>query len=138
MKRFEIFDHTADIGLRGWGRTLEELFLNIALGMFGLRADVTTIQPMASVPVLAQADDLDGLLVAWLRELLYAGERDRMVFMNAKIHQVTPTAISGEATGEALDLDRHTLLRELKAVTYHEAAVRRDGDLWTAQVIFDI
>lgn len=138
MRRFEIFDHTADIGLKGYGRTLEELFLNMALGMFGLIADVTTVQPMASVPVLAQADDLEGLLVAWLRELLYASARDKILFMNARVDQVTPTAVSGQATGEALDSERHALLREVKAVTYHGISVRREGDLWVGEVIFDI
>lgn len=141
MKRFEVLDHTADIGLKGYGRTLEELFTHMALGMFSVRAETTTVQPMASIPILAQADDLNALLVAWLRELLLAAERDGLVFMNCRVAQLVPagqpTSLSGEATGEALNPDRHTLLREIKAVTYHEAAVRREGDLWTAQVGFE-
>lgn len=138
MKRFEVLDHTADVGLRGYGRTLEELFAHMALGMFGLIADVTTVQPMASVPILVQADDLEGLLVAWLKELLYAASRDHLLFMNCKVHQVIPTAVSGEATGEVFNPDRHAVFREIKAVTYHQLAVRREGELWVAEVIFDI
>lgn len=148
MRRFEITEAGGgSVGLTGYGRTLEELFTHLALGMFGLRADVTTVQPMASVPIFAHADDLDMLLVAWLRELLFAAERDRLVFMNCRVHQVTlvpadhpagtsekPNLCMGEAVGEALDPDRHTLSRTLKAVTSREAAVRRDGDLWVAHV----
>lgn len=139
MTRFELVDHTAGIGLRGYGRSLEELFLHMALGMFGIIADVTTVQPMASVPILAQADDLDSLLVAWLTELLHAGQRDQLVFMNAQVFQVIPAppGISGQATGEAFDPARHPLHRAMKAVTAHEAAVRREGGLWVASVIFD-
>jgi len=142
MKRYDIIDHTADVGITGYGRTLEELFLHMALGMFGLIADVTSIQPMASVPILVQADDLEGLLVAWLKELLYAAERDHLFFMNCRVHQLIPDkpnlCMSGEATGEAIDHDRHQVFREVKAVTYHELGIRREGDLWVARVIFDI
>ena len=138
MRRYEILDHTADIGLTGYGRTLDELFLHMAQGMFGVRADVTAVQPMASIPILVHAEDREGLLLAWLKELLFAAERDRMVFMNCRIVQLLPTALSGEAVGEAYDPSRHTLFREIKAVTHHGVEVRRDGELWTAQVIFDI
>ena len=152
MKRFEILDHTADVGLRGYGRILEELFAHMALGMLGLVAETTTVQPMASIPIMAQADDLELLLVAWLKEILFAAERDHLVFVNCRVMQVMPTAVTsqgavvrppfavatGEATGEALDPTRHTVFREIKAVTRHELSVRREGDLWVAQEIFDI
>ena len=138
MTRYEVFDHTADLGVKGYGRTWDELLTHMALGMFGVMADVTVVQPMASIPILAQAEDEAALVVAWLRELLYASERDRLVFMNCRIHQATPTAVSGEATGEAYDPTRHLLFREVKAVTYHGASVVREEGLWVAQVILDV
>ncbi|MBI4226670.1 MAG: archease [Candidatus Omnitrophica bacterium] len=138
MKRFDMVDAPAGVGLTGYGRTLEELFTHMALGVLSVRADLATVQPMASIPILAQADSLDELLVAWLRELLFAAARDGLVFMNCRVTQIAPAApqclMSGEAVGEALTPGRQALLREIKAVTAQEAGVRREGELWTAQV----
>ncbi len=152
MTRFEILDQLGGVGLKGYGRTLEELFGNLALGMFGLVAEVTVVQPMASVPILAQAETLEALLVAWLNELLRAAARDQFLFMNCRVHNVTPVpvdnpagageppilCISGEATGEVLDPSRHPLSRTIKVVTGHESGVRHVGDQWVAQVTFGL
>ena len=138
MRRFEVTEGSEGVGLTGYGRTLEELCAHLALGMFGLRADVTMVQPMATVPVIAQADDLDRLVVAWLQELLVAAHRDGLVFMNCRVHQVAPTAMNWEAVGQALDPERHTLYRELATVTGGAGVVRRDGDLWVAHVVFPL
>ena len=141
MKRFEIIDRAETAGLTGYGRTLEELFAHMALGMFGARADVTAVQPMASIPILTEAEHLDGLLVAWLRELLHAAARDGLVFMNCRVGQVEPNLhmMSGEAVGEALDPERHTIYREVSTVTAGASpAVRRDGDLWVADVLLGV
>lgn len=134
MKRFDVADAPAGVGLTGYGRTLEELFAHVALGMFGVRADVTRVQPMATVPVFVHAEGLDGLLVGWLRELVTAAARDGLVFMNCRVHQVAETAVGGDITGEAYDPQRHTLLRDIASVTAPDPAVRRDGALWVAQV----
>ena len=138
MTRFEILDHTADIGLQGYGKTLEELFAHMALGMFSLIAETTTIQPMASIPILAQAEGPELLLAAWLREILFAAARDQMVFVNCRVHQVMPAGMTGEVTGEVADPQRQTIFREIKAVTQHALSVRQEGDLWTARVLFDV
>ncbi len=134
MKRFDVADAPSGVGLTAYGRTLEELFAHLALGMFGVRADVTAVQPMATVPIFVHAEKLDELLVGWLRELVLAAARDGLVFMNCQVHQVAPTAVGGEAVGEAYDPERHVLLRDITSVTSPESAVRRDGELWAAQV----
>ena len=138
MTRYAILHSPTGLTLTGYGRTLEELFGNLALGMFGVVTDVTAVQPMASIPILAQAETLEALLVAWLTELLHAAARDQLLFMNCRVHQVTPTAVSGEATGEVLDPARHTVSRTLKSVACDESGVRHLGDQWVAQVTFAI
>jgi SHS2 domain-containing protein len=34
--KYEVLEHTADVGLRGFGKTLEELFATMAIGMIRL------------------------------------------------------------------------------------------------------
>lgn len=140
MTRFEITDQSGRVTLKAWGRTLEELFTHMALGMFGARADVTAVQPMASIPILAQGDDFDALLAAWLRELIAAAARDQLVFMNCRVTQVAmaPSELcvaTGEVVGEVLDSERHAIAREFSTV--REPVVRRDGELWMAEAVLE-
>ena len=46
--------------------------------------------------------------------------------------------MAGERDREPYDPERHPLRTELKAVTYHQLEVARDGDEWTGRVIFDV
>ena len=43
MRSYEPIDHTADMGIRAYGRTKKELFRNAAAGMFSLIADKKNI-----------------------------------------------------------------------------------------------
>jgi SHS2 domain-containing protein len=40
--------------------------------------------------------------------------------------------------GDRADGQRHTLLHEVKAVTYHHLAVERSDEGWRATVLFDL
>ena len=42
---FEIVEHTADVGIRGWGRDLPELFAAMARGLFSIVTEVEAAVP---------------------------------------------------------------------------------------------
>lgn len=44
-KKFEFFDVTADVGIRAYGKTLEDAFENAALAMFEVMTDTSRINP---------------------------------------------------------------------------------------------
>jgi len=70
---YEILEHTADKGVRAWGRTLEELFENAARGMYRLVVDPAGKKTDVSMPVAVEVSDpfdRSDLLVKWLRELI--------------------------------------------------------------------
>ena len=139
MEPYEIVEHTADIGIRGSGRTPAELFANMARGVFSLIVPPEEVRSAEKRTVQAQADGWERLLVAWLRELLYLFDAQRFLPGSFAIRRLDPTAIEAEVSGEALDLGRHTLGKEVKAVTYCELSLRQEADgTWSAQVILDI
>ena len=70
VQPFEIVDHTADVGVRAYGATPEELFANAALGMFSIIGDVERVAPRETRDVRAEAEDVALLLAAFLGELL--------------------------------------------------------------------
>ena len=133
--RYEEIDHTADVGIRAYGQTVDELFANAAEGMFSLIADLTKVKPVGEVEVRLEAEDLSTLLLRWLSELLYLHETQRLVFSSFEVH-VVGTTLDGRARGEAIDKARHELKLAIKAVTRHGLTV--DPKKGIAEVIFDI
>lgn len=133
--RYEEIEHTADVGIRAYGKTLDELFANAAEGMFSLIADLKAVRPRGEVVVRLEADDLATLLLRWLSELLYLHETQRVLFSEFEV-KVSGTNLEGQARGEAIDKARHELRLAIKAVTRHRLTV--DPERGVAEVIFDI
>ena len=133
--RYEEIEHTADVGIRAYGKSLDELFANAAEGMFSLIADLSEVKPVGEIEVRLQADDLPTLFLRWLGELLYIHETQRFLFSSFDVHVVGRT-LEGHAHGEAIDKDRHELKLVIKAVTRHGLTV--DPEKGIAEVIFDI
>lgn len=135
MKRFEELDHTADCGIRAYGATLDELFANVAAGMFSLITDLEMVKPVGEYEVRVRSKDLKALLFDFLSELLFVHETQRLLLSEFNV-KVEKLAVDARVRGEPIDRTRHPLHLNLKAVTYHEMIVDLDGGV--AQVIFDI
>ena len=138
MKRYEIIDHTADIGLRCWGGKLEELFINAAYGMFSILADLKNVRGKESISIKLKAPDLEELFLSWLRELLYQYDSKQIIFKEFAIEQLNEKELVARAQGEKFDLKHPRLKTEIKAVTYHQLKVQQVKDHWQAEVIFDV
>lgn len=142
-ERFEIIEHTADVGIRAGGRDLAELFTNAAAGMFAIMADPEAPELQGastiSVRVSVAAASPDELLVAWLEELLFTSESRGLLFRRVEIEAAGEGRVAGAACGIPLSDARNALRDEIKAVTYHLLEVREDpAGGWTCQVIFDV
>jgi SHS2 domain-containing protein len=135
---YELFEHTADLGLRVRAPDLDALFAEAAACLFSaVVEDIGTVEPRQSVTVELAGADREFLLFDWLRDLLLKCDEDHVVFGKFSV-QVRDDGLTGVAWGEPLDPARHLLAHEVKAITYHELKVVRDGDEWLAEVIVDI
>jgi len=137
-RRFEVLSHTADKGIKAFGRDLKELFENAAHGMFSLMADLDKYAPVESRKFTVQAADTESLLRTWLAELLYQFEVDRMLFVDFEIQSVEGHRLEGSARGLPFNRDIEWLGSSVKAVTHHNLYVHRTDERWEAQVIFDV
>ncbi len=135
---YEIFEHTADLGLRVRAATFAELLVDAGRGLFSIVVeDIDTVQPVLARKFTIAGTDQTYLLFDWLNELLYVCDTERLAFSQFEV-QVQAEGLSGIARGEPLDPVRHRLTHEVKAVTYHELKVEETGDGWMAEVIVDI
>ncbi len=141
MKEFEIIDHTADIGLIAYGKNKEQVFINAAKGMFEIIAgENKNLKENFYDKIKLEADNLEGLLFAWLNELLYIGETRLVILNKFQIKELSDFQIKAEVEGMKINPPSVRMKREIKAVTYHRLEIKKDKEsgLWRAQVIFDI
>ena len=141
MKKYEFIEHTGDIGIRDYGETLQELFINAAQGLFDAVADLSTVNVTTQTEIEVSSESLEELMVAWLDELNFRHEVEEIFFREVEIREIsqTPCRIVALASGEPVDFAKHTVYTEIKSITYHQLTVEQTSDRgWLAQVIFDI
>lgn len=130
-----VIEHTADWALRLRGRDLKELFGRAAEGMaYLLAGDVSAVPLDHARDVALEAYDAEELLVIWLGELAYWAERDGLVFPVAGLSEVTATRLVGTVRGgRPPEIQKH-----IKAVTYHDLAIREMESGLEVTVVFDV
>ncbi len=145
-KDFELLPHTADIKVRVYGATMQELFKHALIGMFqavGPQAigceQVNDRLVCGSLPeereVLVDSYDQVALLVDFLSEAIYLSDVHNEAYLDADIGKLTDTHIS--ATLHGIKVTGFAVV-ELKAVTYHDLAIKQVDGQWQADIVFDI
>jgi len=132
--RFEEIEHTADIAIRVWGRDLAELFANAAYGMACQLTDPDEVGQTVERPIELEAYDTETLLVAWLGELLYLGERDGCVFTGFDVARVRSDPLAGRRPRGAVQEQR----RYIKAVTFSEMEIVHTDKGYETSIVFDV
>jgi SHS2 domain-containing protein len=134
---YETFEHESDIGIRGFGKTLEEAFENAAIALYSVMVNVGAIEPKNMRTISATASDHELLFVEWLNALLSISDIERMVFSRFEV-AISGVSLTGRAWGEHLDQIRHQPHVEIKAATYHMLCVKKEGEVFLAQCVVDV
>lgn len=135
---YEIFEHTADVGIRARGDTLGALCREAARGLYSLLIEnPEAVRPAAQRSVRVGGSDPALLLFDWLSELLYLFETEH--FLGARFEvSIAGGELRGVVAGETLDTARHGPGVEVKAVTYHRLCVAGGENGWEASVVVDV
>jgi SHS2 domain-containing protein len=135
MKKFEILEHKADLKIRAFGKTKEELFENAMVGMFKAAKYETTKQLTTKrQKIKISSPDLPSLLVDFLSEVLYLVETKKLVFEKVEFKKFTENEIEANLIGKPLK----RIVVHIKGVTYHDLDIRQEKGKWQATVLFDI
>eukprot|EP00036_Acanthoecidae_sp_10tr_P000894 CAMPEP_0182934972 /NCGR_PEP_ID=MMETSP0105_2-20130417/37209_1 /TAXON_ID=81532 ORGANISM="Acanthoeca-like sp., Strain 10tr" /NCGR_SAMPLE_ID=MMETSP0105_2 /ASSEMBLY_ACC=CAM_ASM_000205 /LENGTH=225 /DNA_ID=CAMNT_0025073907 /DNA_START=138 /DNA_END=815 /DNA_ORIENTATION=- len=140
---YEYLDHTADIQLHSWGRTLQESLEQVVVAMFGYMTELDKVveDPAHTTEVEVDGHDLDSLLFALLDEFLFqfvtepfvACKRVKIVEFDQKAFK-----IKAQGFGEVFDLAKHEQGTEIKAITYSNMQIHSDRAKNDIYVIVDI
>ena len=101
MKRFEILDHTADIGLIVYGGDLKALFENAGEAFFQLITDLRKVRRRTERRIEIQGKTLERLMVNWLTELLYFHDVENLLFKKFKVESVGEDGLRASGKGRA-------------------------------------
>ena len=135
--RYETFEHEADIGIRGFGATVEESFENAAKALYSVMVTVEDVLPKEKRTLSVSAPDQELLLVEWLNALLALSDIERMVFSKFRV-TIDGVSLTGDAWGERLDRVRHAPKVEAKGATLHLLNVRKEAGRFIAQCVVDV
>jgi len=135
---WEHFDHQADIGIRGYGRTMAEAFEQVAVAMTAVVTPPERVVPEGTVRIQCEAPDREMLLADWLSNILKEMSVRRMLFSRFRV-MIEGNRLEAMVQGEKLDPARHEPSVEVKGISYHNLHV--DEDLqgnWTVQCVVDV
>lgn len=133
---------TADVAFEAWGETLEELCVAAADATMNVMVEVLdTIEPRVTKELCLEADTAEMLLFELLQELIFWKDAEQLLLrvIAARIRQEEGRFfLVARAAGERLDPEKHELVVDVKAVTFHRYRVEPAARGWEATVILDI
>ncbi|MFA7684937.1 MAG: archease [Syntrophales bacterium] len=137
-RRFRLFDHTADLGVEFFGPTREELYVCAALAVVALITHADCVSPDQEKHFSVEGADETDLFVNFLREVLYLINGERFLPKTVAINACDAYRLTAILHGEHINTQKHLINKEIKAVTYHKAAVEKTEQGWKGRIIFDV
>lgn len=146
MEIFTQLPHTADIKIRVFGATKNELFEHAVVGMFqviGPHAKGCIVKDgMLECPELPksheielESSDSEGLLVDFLSHAWWLCDVYNEAYLDADVELLSDVHLKATVYGVAITgFD----VVEIKAVTYHDLRIEQVNGRWQADIVFDI
>ncbi len=136
MKRYEILEHKADLRIRAFGGTKEELFLNTLLGMAESQKPEIKEKVKIKRNIKIKSLDLVALLVDFLSEVLYLSQVNKEIYFETKFEKFSDTEIEGKLIGQKVE----RFGEDIKAATYHGLKICQNlkDKTWEATITFDV
>jgi len=135
-------EHTADVLIVAYGRTLEEAFEQSALGVYEVVTDTGRVRPYRRISIDVEGFDLENLLYRWIEEMLLYTDSEGLVFSIFRVCSIVEEdglwRIRSVVWGEPFDPERHEHRTIVKAMTYAQMSISREGDCWRTTFVVDI
>jgi SHS2 domain-containing protein len=143
MKEYEILEHKADLKIKAFGKTKEELFLNMMIGMTESQKPEIEEGVRVKREIRIQSLDLSSLLVDFLSEILSLGQINKETYKEISFRKFSdPSTGSGqvaELEAEIFGQKVEKFGEDIKAITYHQLDVhQREDGIWEGIVLFDV
>ncbi len=144
MKEFETFEHGADVGIKGYGKTLEEAFSNALKALATLLVEELPeegIKKEKGFEIVFEAGELVELFVGFVNKaltLFYLEEVLFWEFEGAIENLAEGLILRGRLWGEPFSVERFGYGVEVKGATFTLAEVKKTEEGWIAQCVVDV
>jgi len=130
---YQEIEHTADLELKVWAPSYEQLLIEAAKGMYSLMEIKCISDNIQQREVSIDAIDKEMLLVSFLSELLFFLEEENLIFTKFSLI-IKDCKLVAVLDGETVT----SKCKEIKAVTYHNLKIRVNKGIFTAHIVFDV
>lgn len=142
MYRFIDGISMADVAFEASAPSFEELLCEAGKATTQVMVkDIATVELTKSVPFKLQAKSEEMLLFNFLQEIIFFKDAKMLLLkeFDFKITQKKNTFyLLGKAKGEKLDMKKHELLVDVKAVSMHMFELKKEKNGYRCFVILDI
>ncbi|MFH1664025.1 MAG: archease [archaeon] len=139
--QFEYLEHTADLKFRAFGKTKKELLENSGKALCNAVIDLNQIEKKGEEIIEVKAESFEELLFVFLKELHYEIDSQEIIFSEIRITELNEKEkkffLKAQCFGEKIDLKKHEIKTEIKAITKHGFKVEKKKN-WTAEVLVDV
>jgi len=140
---FKFKNHTADVQVESWGRTLEEAFSQTALSlMTTITPNLNKISSKIEKKIDIVSEDKYALCIDFLTEFLFLFDTDDLVFNDIFIESIESLEkgyrLKAVVKGDHFDKDKHEIGTEVKAITYSFMNIEEKKRKVEISIVFDI
>jgi SHS2 domain-containing protein len=100
-------------------------------------ANLDAVQTVEETSFQIPGENTEELLHDWLSELLYVFHVRQLLLVEFHV-EVGPAGLTATARGEPINLVRHKIDAEVKAITWCDLKVAQIANQWQAEVIVDV
>lgn len=144
MKKYEILPHPAELRLRIYGKTIEELFKNAAEAMANTlvssgRHQVVRKKGIAKKgKIKIQSPNINSLLVDFLSEILAKSQINKCIYLVVSSKYKATRDKHRELEVELLQYPVKRFDEDIKAITYEDLDIKKIKGKWRTDLVFDI
>jgi len=140
---YEFKEHTADVQVKSWGKTLEEAFSQTAYSLMAtISPKLENITPKIEKRMQIEAEDIEALLFDFLSEFLFIFDVEDLIFSYINVLKIERLndkfELEAIIKGEKFDKKKHEIGIEVKAITYSFMLIEEKKNKVEINVIFDI
>ncbi len=140
-RRYTFLEHMSDAYIEAYGRDLNEAFDNAARALTDTMVHIHKVRQKIKESFEVKGWDLPNLLYNWLEAVLIKIISEGKVFssFDVKVERVNQGyRLAAIGRGESLDVKKHQLKVEVKAVTYHLMDIRLKNRRVTIRFLLDL
>ncbi|MFX1477590.1 MAG: archease [Promethearchaeota archaeon] len=140
---YEFKEHTADVRVKSWGKTLEEAFSQTALSLMAtITPNLNKISPVIEKSIEIESEDKYALCFDFLSEFLYIFDVEELIFSEVFVKPITKVGdkfkLKAVLKGEHFNRNKHEIGTEVKAITYSFMNIEEKKNKVVINIVFDI